>query len=154
MFSNTGNANQVRWQTYVKGDPIRQEIPEPALNWASGSGMHRYMAEHRNDDRIDELRNIECILGGESDKKHLNIRVFHKKTIRSVYGRQTSEAKVRGMSNCPLCASSGQANRDKHIYKETEMDADHVTAWSRGGSTDESNCQMLCKPQNRSKGNL
>ena len=31
------------------------------------------------------------------------------------------------------------------------MDADHVTAWSRGGSTDISNCQMLCKTHNRAK---
>ncbi|WP_206671405.1 HNH endonuclease [Selenomonas montiformis] len=33
------------------------------------------------------------------------------------------------------------------------MGADHVTAWSKGGSTDEKNCQMLCKTHNRSKGN-
>ncbi|MDK8666009.1 HNH endonuclease [Corynebacterium propinquum] len=33
------------------------------------------------------------------------------------------------------------------------MDADHVTAWSKGGTTDELNCEMLCIPQNRSKGN-
>lgn len=56
MFSNTGNANLVRWQTYVKGDPIRQEILETALNWVSGGDMDRYMAEHRSDDWVDELR--------------------------------------------------------------------------------------------------
>ena len=33
------------------------------------------------------------------------------------------------------------------------MDADHVTAWSKGGATDASNCQMLCKTHNRAKGN-
>lgn len=33
------------------------------------------------------------------------------------------------------------------------MDADHVKAWSNGGPTDESNCQMLCKTHNRAKGN-
>ncbi|MDO5035909.1 MAG: HNH endonuclease [Porphyromonas sp.] len=33
------------------------------------------------------------------------------------------------------------------------MDADHVTAWSHGGSSTEANCQMLCKTHNRSKGN-
>ena len=31
--------------------------------------------------------------------------------------------------------------------------ADHVTAWSKGGATDISNCQMLCKTHNRAKGN-
>jgi len=34
-----------------------------------------------------------------------------------------------------------------------EMDADHVTAWSKGGATSTSNCQMLCKTHNRAKGN-
>ena len=37
--------------------------------------------------------------------------------------------------------------------KSSEMDADHVTAWSNGGSTDINNCQMLCKTHNRGKGN-
>ncbi|MGV0432304.1 HNH endonuclease [Corynebacterium sp. 20_84] len=33
------------------------------------------------------------------------------------------------------------------------MDADHVTAWSKGGSTEEGNCELLCKSHNRAKGN-
>lgn len=33
------------------------------------------------------------------------------------------------------------------------MDADHVTAWSKGGATDIKNCQILCKTHNRAKGN-
>ncbi len=35
----------------------------------------------------------------------------------------------------------------------TEMDADHVTAWSKGGATSVKNCEMLCKTHNRAKGN-
>jgi len=42
---------------------------------------------------------------------------------------------------------------ETRIYKLGEMDADHVTAWSKGGATDEGNCQMLCRHHNRSKGN-
>lgn len=34
-----------------------------------------------------------------------------------------------------------------------DMDADHVTAWSKGGATSIDNCQMLCKTHNRAKGN-
>ena len=41
----------------------------------------------------------------------------------------------------------------RRIWKREEMDADHVTAWSKGGSTDIENCQMLCKTHNRAKGN-
>ncbi|WP_235299990.1 HNH endonuclease [Porphyromonas sp. COT-108 OH1349] len=33
------------------------------------------------------------------------------------------------------------------------MDADHVRAWSKGGSTTLANCEMLCRTHNRSKGN-
>ena len=39
------------------------------------------------------------------------------------------------------------------IYKLDEMDADHVSAWSKGGATTEENCQMLCKTHNKAKGN-
>lgn len=56
------------------------------------------------------------------------------------------------MSNCPLCAI-GTDNNKARIYKLTEMDADHVTAWSKGGATDLSNLTMLCQSHNRAKGN-
>ena len=39
------------------------------------------------------------------------------------------------------------------IWNIKDMDADHVTAWSKGGSTDIKNCQMLCKLHNQAKGN-
>ena len=39
------------------------------------------------------------------------------------------------------------------IWKLAEMDADHVTAWSKGGAIDRANCEMLCKSHNRAKGN-
>ncbi|MBO5368217.1 HNH endonuclease, partial [Methanocorpusculum sp.] len=55
-------------------------------------------------------------------------------------------------SNCPLCAL-GNDNNKTRIYKINEMEADHVTAWSKGGATDISNCTMLCKMHNRAKGN-
>ena len=62
-------------------------------------------------------------------------------------------AKAAGVSNCPMYVAAGQPNLEKRIYRESEMDADHVTAWSRGGATDESNCRMLCETHSRSKGN-
>ena len=95
---------------------------------------------------------FEYILGGCRDSKLLDVRVFDEATKRTVYARQTAEATMRGKSNCPLCALSGDANRLR-IWKLNEMDADHVSAWSKGGETDISNCQMLCKTHNRAKGN-
>lgn len=95
---------------------------------------------------------IEYILGSERDKRLLNVRVFDDRTKKDVYRRQTDEAKAKGVSNCPLCALTDGPNHAR-IYKPSEMDADHVTAWSKGGSTDISNCQMLCRTHNRAKGN-
>ena len=69
-----------------------------------------------------------------------------------VYNRQTKEAKRDNKSNCPLCAIGPGSNATR-IYDLKDMDADHVTAWSKGGSTDISNCQMLCKTHNMAKGN-
>ena len=42
---------------------------------------------------------------------------------------------------------------EMHVYALNEMDADYVSAWSKGGATTEENCQMLCKTHNRAKGN-
>ena len=95
---------------------------------------------------------FEYILGGEKQASLLNIRVFDKATINRVYAQQTEHAKALGISNCPDCALKDDANHTK-IWKLNEMDADHVTAWSKGGATDENNCQMLCRHHNRSKGN-
>ena len=66
--------------------------------------------------------------------------------------RQTAAAEKKSASNCPLCAVGHEANA-RRIWKFSEMDADHVTAWSKGGATDIANCQMLCKTHNRAKGN-
>lgn len=105
------------------------------------------------DRAVNDPRGIfEYILGGCIDAKLLNIRVFEEPTKRVVYESQTQEAKQNSVSNCPLCAI-GPVNNAKKIWKYSEMDADHVTAWSRGGLTDISNCQMLCKTHNRAKGN-
>jgi len=94
----------------------------------------------------------EYILGGCTDTKLLDIRIFDDVTKKTVYKKQTSKAQEKGCSNCPLCAL-GNDNNARRIYKLTEMDADHVTAWSNGGQTDISNCTMLCKTHNRAKGN-
>ncbi len=94
----------------------------------------------------------EYLLGGEKDTKLLDLRIFDEATKRAVYNRQTLDAKNQGISNCPLCAIGHDSNAKK-IWKQNEMDADHVTAWSRGGATSIENCQMLCKTHNRAKGN-
>jgi hypothetical protein len=102
---------------------------------------------------VKDRRGIfEYILGGKADTRLLDVRIFDEATKRSVYEQQTSEAKAKGVSNCPLCAEGHKAN-SMRLYSEKEMEADHVTAWSRGGDTSAGNCQLLCVTHNRAKGN-
>lgn len=213
LFSNSKNSNMNKWLTYIKGDPKRQEVLEVALDWVSSGDIESYMAVHRNDTDIDELKTyfdsvinwvssifdytgpeikglpwgeyytkyhnnayskseinskverlmsdpfvhnkkgiFEYILSGEKETKLLEIRMFDEATRRTVYQQQTIDAKNRKVSNCPLCAIGHSSNSDK-IWEFKQMDADHVSAWSKGGKTDISNCQMLCKTHNQSKGN-
>lgn len=216
-FSNSGNALQQKWAAYVKGEPKRQEVLEAALSWIATSkdvSIDRYMAEHRHDIDLDELKNYftsvidwigsvfirspdkemrglewgrlyeehhskpynpaalearlvelrsdpavhnsrgiyEFLLGGEKQSQLLDVRLFDDKTIRQAYQQQTTLAEAAGKSNCPLCAVGHSAEATK-IWTLKDMDADHVSAWSKGGSTDLSNCQMLCVTHNRAKGN-
>jgi len=95
---------------------------------------------------------FEYILGGSIDTKLLDVRVFDEATKKSIYSVQTAKAEAEGKSNCPFCAIGHDAIKSK-LWKLNEMDADHVTAWSKGGATNIKNCQMLCKTHNRAKGN-
>lgn len=95
---------------------------------------------------------FEYVLGGEIDTKLLDVRIFDDATKRSVYEVQTAVARGKGESNCPHCALGHDANKEK-IWSLSDMDADHVAAWSKGGATDVKNCEMLCKTHNRAKGN-
>ena len=95
---------------------------------------------------------FEYVLGGCTETKLLNIRIFEDRDKRIVYEKQTKEAEEKGISNCPFCAISDTPNKIK-IWKLAEMDADHVSAWSKGGATSIENCQMLCRPHNIAKGN-
>lgn len=107
----------------------------------------------RGDPAVHSSKGIyEYLLGGETKPQLLDIRLFEPKDKRVAYEQQTTKAKAEGKSNCPLCTIAGDSNKAR-IYKQNEMDADHVTAWSKGGATDLSNLTMLCNTHNRAKGN-
>ena len=215
-FSNSFNRNIQNWFQIVKGSAKRQDYLATALSWVAnskGQDTDRYMASHRFDDNINELKTyfntvidwvsgvfqskppemcgldwgrlyetyhkqsynpskveaavrqlynddyvrkrsgiFEYILGGETNTRLLEVRVFDEPTKKAVYEQQTAKAKSKGISNCPYCAVGHDAAKNK-IWERKEMDADHVAAWSKGGATDAKNCQMLCKPHNQAKGN-
>lgn len=109
--------------------------------------------ELMDDDNVYKKGNIfEFILDGETKTQLLDVRFFDKRVIQQAYKKQTEDAKAKGISNCPLCAV-GNNNNATRIYKLNEMEADHVTAWSKGGESTLANCEMLCKTHNRAKGN-
>ncbi|BDX42375.1 MULTISPECIES: GmrSD restriction endonuclease domain-containing protein [Lactobacillales] len=115
--------------------------------------ISKQVNELLSDPYVQNKRGIyEYILEGSSDTTHLNIRVFNEPIKRKVYKKQTDEAKKKEVSNCPLCAVGSNKNKSK-IWTYKEMEADHVSPWSKGGATEESNCEMLCVTHNRAKGN-
>jgi len=115
--------------------------------------VSKQVKELYSDSYVKNRRGVfEYILGGSSDTKLLDVRVFDEAIKKSVFTKQKSEAEKKGISNCPLCAVGNNTNKTK-IWSLAEMDADHVSAWSKGGATDIKNCEMLCKTHNRAKGN-
>lgn len=115
--------------------------------------LSKRLNELYDDPSINNRRGIwEYLLGDESDKRLLDIRMFDEKTKKEVYKKQTQKAEENNHSNCPLCAIGDNANKTK-IWTLKEMEADHVTAWSKGGLTGIENCEMLCISHNRAKGN-
>ena len=73
----------------------------------------------------------------DHQEKHLNIRAFDNRMKRTAYENQ------EGI--CPKCG--------KHFEIE-QMQADHITPWSKGGKTIAENCQLLCSDCNRRKSDI
>jgi len=68
------------------------------------------------------------------NEKYLNLRSFTEKQKRESYEKQ------KGI--CTIC--------NKH-FELSEMEADHIKPWHKGGKTKDDNCQMLCTEDNRKK---
>ena len=98
-----------------------------------------------DDDEVQSVKGIyEYIIDGE--EKHLSLRTFDDKIKRKIYEKQSHR--------CPFCDKivGGHSYPDgKQEYDYKEMEGDHIIPWSKGGKTEESNCQMLCKWHNGHK---
>ncbi len=114
--------------------------------------INKKVSELYADEYVRNKKGIfEYVLGNCREVKLLEIRIFEDRDKKTVYERQTKEAKEKGVSNCPMCVLENLTNKSK-IWNYKEMDADHITAWSKGGATDITNCRMLCRTHNRMKG--
>lgn len=82
------------------------------------------------------------------DERQLNIRQFDDNMKRSAYERQKGKC-----ANRARCKSPNNAD-GKQMFELTDMHADHITPWSKGGKTLAENCQMLCIPCNRDKSDM
>jgi uncharacterized protein with ParB-like and HNH nuclease domain len=69
--------------------------------------------------------------------KYLSLRSFTENQKRQAFEKQNGI--------CPKCG------KQFHI---SEMEADHITPWSKGGKTIPENCQMLCRDCNRRKSDI
>lgn len=120
--------------------------------------LNRRVEQLMDDDAVTNKRGVYEFALAEADGQWqpqlLQVRLFGENDRRAAYARQTRQARALGVSNCPMCAAKGERDPARvKIYGQRDMDADHVTPWSRGGATDAANCQMLCKTCNRIKGN-
>lgn len=105
------------------------------------------------DEAVTNVRGVfEYLLSGKKKTELLAVRLFDDKTKKTSYNKQTKDSEKTEKSNCSVCASVKNANQSR-IYKLAEMEADHVTAWSKGGQSGIENCEMLCETHNRAKGN-
>ena len=85
------------------------------------------------DEDVSKKKGVyQYILTGQ--EKHLSIRAFTDNQKREAYERQAGV--------CPKCGKK---------FKLDEMEADHITPWSKGGKTEPENCQVLCQEDNRRK---
>jgi len=155
-------ASVIDWASTVFPGEIRKEMR--GLDW--GALYETYKQTRYNpkktaaeveqlfdDPAINNRRGIyEYVLSGGAKTQLLDLRVFDETTKRSAYKKQTDGARKSGKSNCPLCAVSSNPNSDR-LYDMKEMEADHVTPWSKGGTSTAANCEMLCISHNRAKGN-
>lgn len=98
--------------------------------------LEQRISELVADDEIQNNKGIyRYVLDGE--EKHLNLRTFSDAQKLAAYERQ------KGI--CPLC---------REHFELSQMHADHITPWSKGGKTVPENCQMLCTTDNIKKSNL
>lgn len=105
-------------------------------NFYNATDLEIKIQRFMQDEDVTSKRGIyEYLLSGE--ERLLSIRTFTDSMKREAYERQKG-----------ICSKCGEH------FELNEMEADHITPWSRGGKTTTKNCQMLCRDCNRRKSDI
>jgi hypothetical protein len=126
--------NFIVYRKEMKGIPwgiLYKELKNSQFNQIK---LENEISQLMEDEEVTNKKGIYAYVLNRNER-NLNIRIFSPNQKREVFERQKGK--------CAKC---------KKDFKIEEMEADHVTPWSEGGRTEASNCQMLCKEDNRRKG--
>ncbi len=117
----------------MKGVPFGTLYNEFKNKKLNANKLEKEIAKLMEDEDVTNKKGIYTYVLTRKEK-FLNIRSFTDKQKREAYERQKGK--------CKKCGKK---------FGISEMEADHITPWREGGKTIASNCQMLCKEDNRRK---
>ncbi len=126
----------------IEWGPLYDAYRDQVIDTAA---LEQRVGKLMQDDDITRPKGIYAyVLTG--DERDLSIRQFNYSDKRVAYERQQGLC-----ANKTYCLTPGNSD-GKKVFAIAEMEADHITPWSKGGRTEPANCQMLCLPCNRQKG--
>lgn len=126
-------ANFTNKRNFMKGVPWGELYNEFQNTNIDPSKIEEEIAQLILDDDVTNKKGIYSYVLTR-DEKYLNIRAFSEAMKQKVYELQKG--------TCIEC---------KEEFPLSGMEADHITPWHAGGKTNEDNCQLLCKDDNRRK---
>ena len=148
---NLENANELKeyfksvigWveNTFVKP---RKEMK--GVDWGFLFNVHgkEYVDTTSLEEEVTKLMRDEEVTNKSGIYEYVLNKNERALSIRSFTANQKRVAYEKQGGVCPCC---------KTKFNTKEMEGDHITPWSEGGTTTPENLQMLCKPCNRKKSN-
>jgi len=120
-------------KNFMKGVPWGELYNEFQNTTINPSKIEQEIEKLILDDDVTNKKGIYSYVLTRNEK-YLNIRAFSDAMKQKVYELQ------KGV--CVEC---------KEEFPLSGMEADHITPWHAGGKTNQENCQLLCKEDNRKK---
>jgi len=118
---------------FMKGVPWGELYNEFQNTNINPSKIEEEIAQLILDDDVTNKKGIYSYVLTRNEK-YLSIRAFSDAMKQKVYELQKG-----------ICVECNEE------FPLSEMEADHITPWHAGGKTNQENCQLLCKEDNRKK---